>query len=100
MENRKANIAPFHTGQKVVGSDKVHPNSRVKKGHPYTIKVCHSSINPANGLGPFWYVGVHELPGNDWTAPWLYSPIEECKMPLMTFSEIKESVEDEILIDN
>ena len=28
------------------------------------------------------------------------SPIEECKMPLMTFSEIKESVEDEILIDN
>jgi len=100
MDNRKSNIAPFYPGQKVVGSDKAPPQSRIKKGHPYTIKVCHSSINPTNGLGPFWYVGVVEYPENEWTAPYLYSPIEECKMPLMTFSEIKESVEDEILIDN
>lgn len=98
--NHKINIAPFYSGQKVVGSDKVLPKSRIKKGHPYTIRVCHNSINPANGLGPFWYVGVNEFPDHDWLGPHLFSPIEEMKLPLMTFSEIKESVVEEILIDN
>ena len=94
------NLAPFYVGQKVVGSNKVLPTSRIKKGHPYRIRVCFQSINPANGLGPFWYVGVDEWPEADWLGPHLFSPIEEAKLPLMTFSEIKESVKEEILIDN
>ncbi len=69
----KRRIAPFYGGQKVVGSDHVHPGSRIKAGHPYTIKVCKSSMNPANGLGPFWYVSVEEFPDNEWIGPHLFS---------------------------
>jgi len=93
-------IAPFYLGQKVVGSDKVHPLSRIKKGQPYVIRLCESRINPANGLGPFWYVGIEEWPEHDWLGPHLFSPLEEMKFPLMSFSKIREIEKVEVLGDN
>lgn len=100
LEMDKVDIAPFYSGQKVIGSDKVLPTSRIKKGHPYRIRICYSSINPANGLGPFWYVGVEEWPEHNWLGPHLFSPIEECKLPLMSFSKIVEVEKEELLLNN
>lgn len=91
-------LAPFYIGQKVVGSNRVLPSSRIKKGAPYVIRVCECMINPANGLGPFWYVGVEEFPDHDWLAPYLFVPIQEAS--IMTFSEIRKVEENEVLINN
>lgn len=88
-------IAPFYVGQKVVGNPD-YPHM-VRNGKIYTITSCHLSINPANGTGPYWYVGV-DANGHDWLAPYLFLPIQE--IPLMTFSQIQEVEKFEILIPN
>ena len=51
---------PFYKNQKVIGSDKVMLGSKVKQGQIYTIKTCIQKM--CNGLGPFWYIGIRELP--------------------------------------
>lgn len=102
MEN---NLAPFYVGQKVVGSEYAgQVRGRIKKGQPYTIASCHLSINPANGTGPYWYVGAAEDPqgmdgnGRGWISPKLFSPIQE--NPIMTFDEIKQNEKSEVLLLN
>lgn len=60
---------PFYVGQSVVGSDEVLPESRIKKGEPYTIRICHYAECKGNW---FWYVGIEELPDHDWLAPRLF----------------------------
>lgn len=67
---------PFYVGQKVVGSDSVLPGSRIKKGYPYVISHCEFKINPSNGTGPYWYVGVQGC-DHDWMTPRLFTPLEE-----------------------
>lgn len=81
------NIPPFYIGQKVIGSGTVHPLSKIKKGQPYVISHCHYSINPANGTGPYWYIGIEGH--HDWLAPRLVVPIIE-EFKKITFEKITE----------
>jgi hypothetical protein len=91
-------IPPFYPGQKIVAVDAV-PGAYFKNGTIYTCRTCHWSINPVNGLGPFCYIGVYGYDG-DWYRAAIFAPIEEAKLPLMTFSEIAKIEKQEILINN
>lgn len=74
----KTEFPPFYVGQKVVGSSFASEHrSKIKKGHPYTITHCHLSINPANGTGPYWYVGYDGVESHAWLTPKLFDPIIE-----------------------
>lgn len=70
------NFAPFYAGQEVVAVDAM-PTSDFKNGTDYIIHSCHYSINPANGLGPFWYVGIVGFAtwrGLGWYRPGIFAP--------------------------
>ena len=93
----KYNYAPFYVGQKVIGNP-AYPHM-VRNGLIYTITSCRLSINPSNGTGPYWYVGVSgEIPDHDWLAPYIFLPIQ--KFSVMTFSEIKEVETKQLLLNN
>lgn len=93
---------PFYGGQKVILDPQLSDNNRgFKHGVTYIISECVSNINPANGLGPFVYVGiVGHCNGASWFAPYLFRPIEEIKASIMTFAEIQVYKPLEILINN
>lgn len=72
METYK--YAPFYAGQEVVAVDAV-PGSRFKNGQDYVVSACECKINPANGKGPFWYVGiVGHANGDAWFRPAIFAP--------------------------
>lgn len=95
-------ILPFYAGQKVI----LHPdlsdkNRNCKHGITYIISECVSKINPANGLGPFIYVGIVGIHnGQSWLSPTLFVPIEELEASIMTFEQIQQYKPLEILINN
>lgn len=82
----KYNYAPFYVGQKVIGNP-AYPHM-VRSGKIYTITKVHFSINPSNGTGPYWYIGIPEPEGHDWLAPYIFLPLEE--MERVAFSKIIE----------
>lgn len=93
---------PFYTGQKVILDPSISDYKRhFKHGITYVIAECVSKINPANGLGPFVYVGiVGHCNGASWFSPKLFVPIEELEASIMTFEQIKQTNPIEILINN
>lgn len=91
-------LPPFYTGQKVVAVD-AHPKSNFKNGHIYIVRKSHWSINPSNGLGPFCYIGIEGIEG-DWYRSYIFAPLEEIKMPLMTLTKIQEIEKVEVLCPN
>ena len=97
MEN-SPNIAPFYIGQKVVASkyaESLGPGCRIKKGFTYVITGCHFSINPANGTGPYWYVGYDG--SAPYLSPKLFSPYQEMRFPSLTFEQIKKYEVKEVI---
>lgn len=93
-------ILPFYAGQKVIAVD-ASPQSKFKNGITYIVSDCVSMINPANGLGPFVYVGiVGHANGGTYFRPSIFAPYEELKASIMTFEQIQECKPLEILINN
>lgn len=93
----KTEFLPFYAGQRVIAVDAM-PESRIKNGQVYTVSCCHSSINPANGKGPFIYVGI--VGHHDWIRPGIFAPYEELTASIMTFEQIQEYKPLEIFINN
>lgn len=81
---------PFYVGETVVAVD-AKPQSEIKNGKMYRVYSCECRINPANGLGPFWYVGVesNDYRSHDWLTPKLFASIDT--PTLMVFEKINES---------
>jgi len=95
-------ILPFYAGQKVALALEWDDTFRYfKHGVVYTISECVSKINPANGLGPFVYVGiVGHCNGGSYFTPKLFVPVEYFEASIMTFEKIQDSEPIEILINN
>lgn len=83
-------FAPFYVGQKVIGNP-AYPRM-VRNGKIYTITNCHLSINPANGTGPYWYVGATDCK-HDWLAPYLFLPIKEDFISISLEEILKEETQ-------
>lgn len=92
---------PFYAGQKVILAPGLSNRSHLKHGVTYIISECIGKINPANGLGPFVYIGIVGIHnGQSWLSPKLVVPIEELNASIMTFAEIQVYKPLEILINN
>lgn len=83
------NSAPFYVGETVIAVDAL-PGSHIKNGLLYCVYSCECRINPANGLGPFWYVGVEreDYRSHDWLTPRLFASIDTPQ--LMVFERISK----------
>lgn len=81
----------FYVGEQVLCVDAL-PGASVKNGNVYTVYSCECRINPANGLGPFCYVGVegHGVKTHDWLTPRLFRSIE--RPVLMKFEKITDYI--------
>ena len=81
----------FYVGEQVLCVDAL-PGAIVKNGLVYTVYSCECRINPANGFGPFCYVGVegHGIKSHDWITPRLLRSIE--RPFLMTFEEATDYI--------
>lgn len=97
MEIDKTGFLPFYAGQKVIAVD-AYPQSKFKNGEIYIVSSCHLSINPANGKGPFAYVGI--IGHHDWLRPSIFAPYLELKASIMTFEQIQKYKPLERLINN
>jgi len=103
----KLNLPPFYVGQKVVAI-KSHSQGIFKKGDVFKVKalmkpccywVCDIGIENISDImecncgneykSSVWAIACHVL-----------APIQEAKPPLMTFTQIKETEKEEILILN
>lgn len=95
-------MLPFYAGQKVILDPKLTDHNRnMKHGVTYVISECVSKINPANGKGPFVYIGIVGINnGSSWLSPKLVVPIEEIKASIMTFEQIQKYKPLEVLINN
>lgn len=98
------NIPPFYTGQKVIFIGPSNPGKTVLvRNQVYTIAQCvyQPSGNPISPLDKkYWYVGIEGyLNGMAYLAPYIFRPLQEIYTP-MTFSEIVEVEELEILLAN
>lgn len=94
------NYAPFYIGQKVVAVDAVS-GSVIKNGQHYIVSECYyaPSGNPLANGASFWYVRVSAFP--IWSLrPSIFAPIQQMKLPLMTFTQIKEKEKNEVLVEN
>jgi len=103
MQNREDITAlPFYAGQKVILCPNLSDKNRgFKHGIIYTVSECISKMNPANGRGPFVYVGIVGYRGGaSWFSPRLFMPIEEIEASIMSFKEIKQTEPMEILFNN
>lgn len=102
MDINHTGMLPFYAGQKVI----LHPdlpdhNRYLKHGITYTISECVSKINPANGLGPFIYIGIVGLHnGQSCLSPKLVIAVEYFGASIMTFEQIQISEPLEVLINN
>lgn len=89
MESSQDFFAPFYAGQRVVACHP-HVGSAFINGNEYTIAACEYKINPANGKGPFWYVGIEgHKDGLCWFNPKLFVPYTP-PMKEVTFEKIVE----------
>jgi hypothetical protein len=81
---------PFYVGETVIAVNAL-PKSEIKNGTLYVVYSCECRINPANGLGPFWYVGVETdgYKSHAGITPRLFASIE--RPSLMVFEKINES---------
>lgn len=87
MEN---NYAPFYAGQEVVAVDAL-PGSAFKNGQDYIVSAIEYKINPANGLGPFWYIGIQGFNnGEAWYRPSIFAPKQTVQF--VQFETIEMSV--------
>lgn len=86
------NFAPFYVGQEIVAVN-AHPVSRFINGNDYICAAIEYKINPANGLGPFWYIGIvgHEK-GAAWFAPRIFAPKQSVEWISFSEVEITQSV--------
>lgn len=82
---------PFKIGEIVICVNAA-PKAMVKNGLLYRVYSCESRINPANGKGPFWYVGVERegYKSHDWVTPKLFASIDQ--PTLMQFEKINEEI--------
>lgn len=82
-------LSPFYVGQEVVAVDALL-GSKFINGQDYIVSVIEYKINPANGKGPFWYIGiVGHADGGAYFRPSIFAP----KIPPMkevTFDKITE----------
>lgn len=93
---------PFYPGQKVILNPALPDKHRVlKHGITYIISECVSKINPANGMGPFIYIGIVGVNnGQSWLSPKLVVPIEWLEASIMSFEQILATNPIQILINN
>lgn len=81
----------FYVGEQVIAVDAL-PGACVQNGKVYTVYSCECRINPANGLGPFCYVGVqgHGVKTHNWLRPTIFRSIER---PIsMTFEKATDFI--------
>ena len=62
---------PFYKGQRVRGSSECHPDSNIKTGREYIVRICHYA--ECKGAW-YWYVGVEGY-DNDWLTPRLFEAV-------------------------
>lgn len=100
----KINLPPFYAGQQVVFIGPPTGKTILNRGEVYTIANCVYlvSSNPINILREsFWYVGiVGYLNGLCCLAHYIFVPVIQKDFPAMTFSEIVEVEELQILLSN
>lgn len=82
---------PFYIGETVIAVDAIK-GSVIKNGLIYRVYSCNFLINPANGLGPFWYVGVERegFKSHDSLRPSIFRSID--KPVLMVFEKLTEQI--------
>lgn len=84
------NYAPFYVGQEVVAVDAL-PKSAFKNGQDYIVAAIEYKINPANGTGPYWYIGiVGHANGEAWFRPGIFAPKQTVQF--LKFEQIEMSV--------
>jgi hypothetical protein len=84
------NYAPFYAGQEVVAVKAVE-GSRFKNGNDYVVSAIEYKINPANGTGPYWYIGiVGHNNGEAWFDPKIFAPKQTVQF--VKFEQIEMSV--------
>lgn len=82
--------APFYAGQEVVAVN-AHPKSKFKNGQEYIVATIEYKINPANGTGPYWYIGlVGHNNGEAWYNPRIFAPKQ--KVEFVKFETIEMSI--------
>jgi hypothetical protein len=79
----------FYVGEQVICVDAL-PGAIVKNGNVYTVYSCKCHINPANGTGPYCYVGVqgHGIKTHDSITPRIFRSIE--KPIIMSFEKVED----------
>lgn len=108
--NNKLNLPPFYVGQKIVALTN-GCNGNLIKNNEYTVKSIRFRCCA-------WLVdvGIVDLESDEsecstckktykfekiwWLSYILFAPIEKQNLPLMTFSQIKEKEQEQILINN
>lgn len=98
------NLPPFYVGQKVlfVGSkDALH----LKHDIVYEVAACEYNFgNPTHPVGAvtkYWYVGIVGLhDGLAHLTPLIFVPLQQKEFSAMTFSEIVEAEQLEVLLNN
>jgi len=78
----------FKVGGLCIAVD-AHPKSCIKNGLIYRVYSYEERINPANGLGPFWYIGVErgDFKSHDWLTPRLFRPLVDIPMKFEKLEE-------------
>lgn len=95
----KLNLPPFYIGQKVVcvSSSEAAHGDKVFKGAIYT--VLETGHLPENDIHIAYDYVIVKGNGGYWDIC-RFAPIQEAPAPLLTFSEIKKTEKEEILILN
>ena len=87
MQQDESILPMFYAGQEVIAVN-AHPKSAFKNGQLYIVSAFEYKINPANGTGPYWYIGiVGHANGEAWFHPGIFAP----KIPplqVVTFEKI------------
>lgn len=84
------NYAPFYVGQEVVAVDAL-PGSKFINGQDYIVAAIEYKINPVNGKGPFWYIGIiGHANGEAWFRPGIFASKQIVRF--VKFEQIEMSV--------
>lgn len=85
------NYAPFYAGQEVVAVNAA-PGSKFKNGQDYIVAAIEYKINPANGTGPYWYIGIVGYNnGEAWYNPAIFAPKQTVQFVKFETIEMSEN---------